>query len=96
MKLYYCSHCQWYQRRADFIAEWRVTFDLIDKMVTWASEPKYDENDGAVLLSSPKCECNSEMTIVELDVCPHDWETSGNERRCRLCKQVEKGEVVFK
>lgn len=95
MKLYHCSHCQWHQRRADFIVEWRVTFDLIDKMVVRVRDPEYSENDGTVLLSSPKCECSSDMTIVEFDECPHDWEERNNTRDCRLCKRSEKGEVVF-
>ncbi len=101
MKLYYCSECDKYHRRARVKIEWFGTFDLSSRMLMRVDEPSYGEDDGVVLLSSPKCPgCELNMSVVELDVCPHDWEPLWERqnifRHCHLCDVVQEGQAVFK
>jgi hypothetical protein len=99
MKLYYCSECKRYQRRAFVTFEWSGEYDIVSDLIAGVDEPEYQPGDGCKV-SHPRCKggCELEMTIIELDACPHNWQTrkhNSNERYCALCQVTQKGRVVF-
>lgn len=98
MKLLKCRNCGHYSRNAWATVSFRAHVKLEKNGLYSLDEEDglYDRSvDSAIELTCIECD-KQETEEVEVDQCPHIWQTSGyGYRRCSLCGQKQEGKLVF-